>query len=166
MLVLCSAGTGWNCNHLINGDFTFNTDAKPSGWSGKSNNTANDKVYSTATGSQPEGLSGNVLRLYGDDHITERGFYQNIALSGNAGDVYTIGGWSLGYARPWKGSGSSSYGLRMTFKVAGSSSDYMDDVTLKFSDEWTDWQFACIPVVAKHNYTSMRLFIGLHLPNY
>ena len=52
-------------NHLINGDFTFNTDAKLSGWSGKSNNTANDKVYSTATGSQPEGLSGNVLRLYG-----------------------------------------------------------------------------------------------------
>lgn len=52
-------------NMLINGDFTFNSGAHPTGWSKNSSNDASDIVYTTCTGTKPEGLSANTMRMYG-----------------------------------------------------------------------------------------------------
>lgn len=46
-------------NMLINGDFTFNSGAHPTGWSKNSSNDASDIVYTTCTGTKPEGLQRN-----------------------------------------------------------------------------------------------------------
>lgn len=43
-------------NMLINGDFTFNSGAHPTGWSKNSSNDASDIVYTTCTGTKPEGM--------------------------------------------------------------------------------------------------------------
>lgn len=74
-------------NMLTNGDFTFNCGAHPTGWSKNSSNTSEDMVYADCTGSKPEGLSANTMRLYGTGRTKYAGIYQDIPISGSKGDV-------------------------------------------------------------------------------
>lgn len=142
-------------NLLINGDFTFNVNGAPSGWLANSSNTSADMVYPTCTGAKPEGLSANTMRIYGDGRTKYPGIYQDITLSGNQGDVYVAGGWSLGYSMPRKGE-NYRYDIRVAFLKAGTSSTCENAPSIEWSEEWTDWQFAAGPVVAPCNYTAIR----------
>lgn len=90
-------------NMLTNGDFTFNCGAHPTGWSKNSSNTSEDMVYADCTGSKPEGLSANTMRLYGTGRTKYAGIYQDIPISGSKGDVFVAGGWSLNFSKPRKG---------------------------------------------------------------
>ena len=142
-------------NMLLNGDFTFNVDGKPQGWSENSSNTASDMVYSACTGTKSEGLSAHTMRLYGTGRTKYAGIYQDITVSGSEGDVYAAGGWSFNYSKPRKGE-DYRYNIRVAFLKSGTSSTRVNTDSIEWSEEWTDWQFAAGPVVAPCNYTAIR----------
>ena len=142
-------------NMLINGDFTFNSGAHPTGWSKNNSNDASDIVYTTCTGTKPEGLSANTMRMYGTGRTKYAGIYQDIPVSGNQGDVFVAGGWSFNYSKPRKGE-DFRYNIRVAFLKSGTSSTRVNTPSIEWSEEWTDWQFAAGPVVAPCNYTAIR----------
>lgn len=142
-------------NMLINGDFTFNSGAHPTGWSKNSSNDSGDIVYAYSTGTKPEGLSANTMRMYGTGRTKYAGIYQDIKISGNEGDVFVAGGWSLNYSKPRKGE-DFRYNIRVAFLKSGTSSTRENTPSIEWSEEWTDWQFAAGPVVAPCNYTAIR----------
>lgn len=142
-------------NMLINGDFTFNSGAHPTGWSKNSSNDGDDIVYGYSTGTKPEGLSANTMRMYGTGRTKYAGIYQDIKISGNEGDVFVAGGWSLNYSKPRKGE-DYRYNIRVAFLKSGTSSTRENTPSIEWSEEWTDWQFAAGPVVAPCNYTAIR----------
>ena len=142
-------------NMLINGDFTFNAGAHPTGWSKNSSNDASDIVYTTCTGTKPEGLSANTMRMYGTGRTKYAGIYQDIPVSGNQGDVFVAGGWSFNYSKPRMGE-DYRYNIRVAFLKSGTSSTRENTPSIEWSEEWTDWQFAAGPVVAPCAYTSIR----------
>lgn len=142
-------------NMLINGDFTFNSGAHPTGWSKNSSNDSGDIVYAYSTGTKPEGLSANTMRMYGTGRSKYAGIYQDIKISGNEGDVFVAGGWSLNYSKPRKGE-DYRYNIRVAFLKSGTSSTRENTPSIEWSEEWTDWQFAAGPVVAPCNYTAIR----------
>lgn len=142
-------------NMLTNGDFTFNCGAHPTGWSKNSSNTNEDMVYADCTGTKPEGLSANTMRLYGTGRTKYAGIYQDIPISGSKGDVFVAGGWSLNFSKPRKGE-DFRYNIRVAFLKAGTSSTRVNTSSIEWSEEWTDWQFAAGPVVAPCDYTSIR----------
>lgn len=142
-------------NMLINGDFTFNSGAHPTGWSKNASNDSADIVYPSCTGTKPEGLSANTMRMYGTDRTKYAGIYQDIKISGNEGDVFVAGGWSLNYSKPRKGE-DHRYNIRVAFLKSGTSSTRENTPSIEWSEEWTDWQFAAGPVVAPCNYTAIR----------
>ena len=105
--VMAGAGTGsafFDCmqleegpvansyNMLTNSDFSRNTNAVPSYWNANSANGSSDKVYSTPTGTKPEGLSANIMRVYGGGRGSAKGIWQEVASTGSTGDVYAAGG--------------------------------------------------------------------------
>ena len=142
-------------NMLINGDFTFNSGAHPTSWSKNSSNDGDDIVYGYSTGTKPEGLSANTMRMYGTGRSKYAGIYQDIKISGNEGDVFVAGGWSLNYSKPRKGE-DYRYNIRVAFLKSGTSSTRENTPSIEWSEEWTDWQFAAGPVVAPCNYTAIR----------
>lgn len=139
---------------LINGDFTLNSGAHPTGWNKNSSNTSMDIVYPSCTGTKPEGLSPNTMRMYGTGRTKYAGIYQDIPVSGNQGDVFSAGGWSLNFSKPRKGE-NFRYNIRVAFLKSGTSTRVNND-SIEWSEEWTDWQFAAGPVIAPCNYTSIR----------
>ena len=141
-------------NMLINGDFTLNSGAHPTGWNKNSSNTSMDIVYPSCTGTKPEGLSPNTMRMYGTGRTKYAGIYQDIPVSGNQGDVFSAGGWSLNFSKPRKGE-NFRYNIRVAFLKSGTSTRVNSD-SIEWSEEWTDWQFAAGPVIAPCNYTSIR----------
>lgn len=141
-------------NMLINGDFTLNSGAHPTGWNKNSSNTSMDIVYPSCTGTKPEGLSSNTMRMYGTGRTKYAGIYQDIPVSGNQGDVFSAGGWSLNFSKPRKGE-NFRYNIRVAFLKSGTSTRVNSD-SIEWSEEWTDWQFAAGPVIAPCNYTSIR----------
>ena len=142
-------------NMLLNGDFTFNSNAHPTAWLKNSSNTSVDKVYTTCTGTKPEGLSQNTMRLYGTGRTKYAGIYQDIKQSGSEGDVFVAGGWSFNYSKPRKGE-DHRYNIRVAFLKAGTSSTRVNTDSIEWSEEWSDWQFAAGPVVAPCDYTAIR----------
>ena len=141
-------------NMLINGDFTLNADAHPTGWSKNSSNTSKDIVYTSCTGAKPEGLSINTMRMYGTGRTKYAGIYQDLPVSGSKGDVFVAGGWSMNFSKPRKGE-NFRYNIRVAFLKSGTTTRVNSD-SIEWSEEWTDWQFAAGPVVAPCDYTSIR----------
>ena len=144
-------------NLLNNGDFTANNSATPYYWTANSTNDGNDIVYTSSSGSKPVGLSINTMRLYGGGRTKYAGIYQDIPISGDEGDVYVAGGWSIGYSMPRKGE-DHRYNIRVSFLKTGTSTRESSP-SIEWSEEWTDWQFAAGPIVAPCNYTSIRFNI-------
>ena len=145
-------------NLLLNGDFNFNVNAHPTAWSKNSSNDSADIVYPSCTGTKPEGLSANTMRMYGTGRSKYAGIYQDIKISGNKDDVFVAGGWSLNYSKPRKGE-DYRYNIRVAFLKSGTSSTRENTPSIEWSEEWTDWQFAAGPVVAPCNYTAIRFNI-------
>ena len=141
-------------NILENGDFTFNSGAQPISWQKNSGNTAQDIVYTTFDGVKPAGLSANTMRIYGEGRTKYAGIYQDMPLSGAAGDVFVAGGWSMNHSMPIEGE-PYRYGIRVAFLQAGTSTR-VNTPAIEWSEEWSDWQFAAGPVIAPVNYSAVR----------
>ena len=142
-------------NLLENGDFTFNVNGKPQAWLENSNNTTDTLVYAAPTGTKPQGLSSNTMRIYGPGRSKNPGIYQDIKVIGSKNDVFSAGGWSFNYSKPRNGQ-DKLYCIRVAFLKSGTSSTRVNSPSIEWSEEWTDWQYAAGPVIAPCNYTSIR----------
>ena len=120
-----------------------------------SNGASTDKVYTSFTGTKPEGLSANTMRMYGTGRTKYAGFYQDIPVSGNLGDGYVACGWSMNFSKTRMGE-DHRYNIRVAFLKSGTSSIRENTPSIEWSEKWTDWQFAAGPVVAPCAYTSVR----------
>jgi RHS repeat-associated protein len=158
---------------LENGDFSRNVNAAPSGWTASSANTGADIVIQSSYSiGKPAGLPPNVLRLNGAANKMTR-VHQDLPYSGGHGDSYVIGGWARTLTRPSRGE-LDLCNIVVYYKTS-SSSTYVEAGNVSWSEEWSDWQYACASVVIPQNYTGLRFavlyqynvnyteFAGLHM---
>lgn len=139
-------------NMIRNGDFSQNNSGVPTFWYANGVNTSDDAVVATTDILHPAFLSGNVMRLYGEPQ-TNKGFYQDLPLSGSEGDVYVIGGWAKGYSCPIRDN-PRHFGIRVAFK--NSAGTRVNTDALNWNEEWTEWQYISGAVIAPCDYTEIR----------
>lgn len=139
-------------NLLRNCDFSQNNSGTPTFWIANGANSANDGVISTKDPLHPSFLTHNCMRLYGEPR-TNKGFYQDLPLSGSQGDVYVVGGWAKGFSRPI-GNEKRRFAIRLAFK--NSSGQFVNSDILNWNEEWTDWQYISGAVIAPCAYTAIR----------
>jgi len=155
-------------NLIRNGDFTRVTSGnKPSEWTGYDANTAEDQVVSNVTGDiadvdgdarlHPTYLNNNVLQLNSNPEKTA-GFYQVIPISGDADDVFTVGGWAMGYSMPIKGE-ERRYCMRVSFGTSSSGS-WNNGANIDWNEEWTDWHYASGIAIAPCDYSYVRVDVS------
>lgn len=139
-------------NILENGDFSLNDSGVPTFWTANGVNTSADGIVTDADALHPTFLSNNRMRLYGDPQ-TNKGFYQDLPLSGSQGDVFVVGGWAKGFSRPI-GNEPRRFAIRLAFK--NSSGEFVNSDILNWNEEWTDWQYISGAVIAPCAYTAIR----------
>ncbi|MBR4537363.1 MAG: carbohydrate binding domain-containing protein, partial [Clostridia bacterium] len=150
-------------NLMQNGAFTMNSSGVPTGWSAGTENVAADDCLvsgSAVISGRPTELTGNVLRLKGAPG-KDKYFYQYFSCMGNAGDTYVAGGWSANYSRPRF---DTATGVPCLYQMevlarATSSGNYVSAGKVRWSDEWSGWHFAAIPVVMPVNYSDVRIIL-------
>ena len=144
-------------NLLENCDFSQSS-SSPTFWTENGANDGDDGLIELMDDYQPAFLSANAMRLYGDPE-SNKGFYQDLAVSGAKDDVYVAGGWAKGYSRPI-GDEKQRFAIRVAFK--NSSGTYENGDILNWNEEWTDWQFVSGAVIAPCAYTGIRFNVDYY----
>lgn len=139
-------------NLLQNCDFSQNNSGVPASWAANGANTSSDGIVTGADALHPSFLTNNRMRLYGDPQIN-KGFYQDLPLSGSQGDVYVAGGWAKGYSRPIRDE-SRRFCIRVAFRNGAGA--FVDGGFISWNEEWTDWQYINGAVIAPSAYTAVR----------
>ena len=148
-------------NLLQNGAFTMNSSGVPSRWTaGSENVTADDCLVSGSNiiSGRPSELKGRVLRMKGAAG-TPKTFFQYFSCIGNAGDTFVAGGWSAGYSRPRTPDSASSpcrYEMEVNAKIGGS---YVTVGKVQWSEEWSGWHFAAVPIVMPDAYSDVMIVL-------
>lgn len=145
-------------NLLDNGDFAFSDGGTPLYWTAQTDNKPEDKVRTDIGQGKPVGLSQNTLRLHGGD-AKKTGIYQDIDITGKRGDIFVLGGWAKALTAQHRDK-KKNFSVRIGFRQMSWNSVYTDAEEVKWSDEWTDWQFACGPVRAGGDYLALRVYIS------
>ena len=149
-------------NLVENGDFAYSGSSSDVayGWEeGEGCRDTEDRI-TLASGEKTAApvLNNNVYSMTGDYDRQKRS-YQDISVSGSAGDVYTLAGWAKGDSVPLTDGTSRRFSIVARFyNTDGTTSETVMDFN---SDVGSDvgWQYAAKRVVAKKNYSSMRLLI-------
>ena len=103
-------------------------------------------------------MDANALRMVGSSTLA-KSIYQNVAISGAAGDVYTVGGWAKGDSVPLTSGTGRRFGLLLRFYYTDGTDS---DVTASFNPDCSsqnDWQYLALRAVAKKAYTSLRIHV-------
>ena len=177
--MVCSAnsGTAWfacpqletgvvaNAFNLVsNGDFryTYTSGSRtlPSDWDSGVNNltTATTGVFTAASDSTfPEALEGNYVQIEGRPDKTQMGFVQYYDISGNAGDVFVVGGWADGKSIPNATTRDKGFCLALSLKKADGT--WINPEVYSFNGEWVGWQQCCYAAGAGAAYTQIALYV-------
>ena len=147
-------------NLLENGDFRTGAWGGQSvfGWNFSSNCTSGEVRTAAPDGSAAPQMDANALRMVGSSTLA-KSIYQNVAISGAAGDVYTVGGWAKGDSVPLTSGTGRRFGLLLRFYYTDGTDS---DVTASFNPDCSsqnDWQYLALRAVAKKAYTSMRILL-------
>ncbi|MDD6262655.1 MAG: DNRLRE domain-containing protein, partial [Clostridiales bacterium] len=157
--VEASAGAS-RYNLVDNGDFTFagSTEADSYGWS-EGDGCRDTEIRTTdASGSAAPQLDSSVYSMTGDAERLKR-CYQDIAVSGAAGDVYTLAGWAKGDSVPLTEGTNRRFGLLARFyNTDGTESEVLLDFNTAVKSG-VGWQYAAKRVVAPKAYTFIRILI-------
>ena len=148
-------------NLMQNGAFTMNSSGVPTGWTaGDYNVSGDDRLVSGSDviSGRPTELTGNVLQMKGAAGV-EKTFSQYFSCMGSAGDTFVAGGWSANYSRPRF---DTATGVPCLYQMEvqarqNSSSPYETVGRVRWSDEWSGWHFAAIPIVMQNNYSAIRI---------
>lgn len=142
------APTASRYNLIDNGDFTAN-----SGWIGTGMATGDGISAPTETVSW---LSGNAYKITGDPN-TAKSVSQTVAVSGDEGDTFVLGGWAQGDGVPLengKDQRDRSFGLKAVFHY---TDDSTKEFTVSFNTDTPYWQYAALPLVAEKAYSSITV---------
>ena len=139
-------------NLLQNGDLSENGSGVPGYWSANGANTGSDGIVTGVDALHPAYLSNNRMRLYGDPQVN-KGFYQDVTVSGAQGDTFVVSGWAKGYSRPIRGE-NRRFCIRPAFR--NSAGSWVDGGFVSWNEEWTDWQYATGAIAAPCAYTAVR----------
>ncbi len=147
-------------NLLENGDFRTGAWGGQSvfGWNFSSNCTSGEVRTAAPDGSAAPQMDANALRMVGSSTLA-KSIYQNVAISGAAGDVYTVGGWAKGDSVPLTSGTGRRFGLLLRFYYTDGTDS---DVTASFNPDCSsqnDWQYLALRAVAKKAYTSLRIHV-------
>ncbi len=147
-------------NLLENGDFRTGAWGGQSvfGWNFSSNCTSSEVRTAAPDGSAAPQMDANALRMVGSSTLA-KSIYQNVAISGAAGDVYTVGGWAKGDSVPLTSGTGRRFGLLLRFYYTDGTDS---DVTASFNPDCSsqnDWQYLALRAVAKKAYTSLRIHV-------
>ena len=151
-------------NLLENGTFHMNNSGRPLYWSASSNNDSTDGVTATdIIPGRPSDLTGNVVRMVGARK--EKYFYQTVPSIGFKGDTFVAGGWSYSHCRPRNENSSCYYQMEIQARpnaadvgVSGTPS-FRTVKRVRWSEEWSGWQFAAVPVVMPWRYTEIKVVL-------
>ena len=146
-------------NLALNGAFAFNSSGLPESWTAGDENTADDdRLISGGSiiDGRPSELTGGVLRLKGEPGKVKQ-FSQSFSCMGAAGDTYIAGGWSASYTRPRDDSAPCLY--EMEIRARNTSGSYVTVGKVRWSEEWSGWQFAAIPIVMPEAYQAVQINI-------
>lgn len=144
-------------NMLINGDFSHDCAGRPFDWKANEDTTQEDTaIIPDDVLGKPSGLTSHVLKLHGAAG-KKGGYYQEIKLPGQTGDVFLIGGWANGFSAKLDKEFKRKFGLHIAFK--NEDGEYVDADPIQWEGQHTGWQFTCGATIAKENYTSLRLYI-------
>ena len=159
-----SAGTVWfdgaqleegvtagRLNLIQNSDFRSNlTD-----WS----TVGSGSVITAPTGdsTRPAALGTKTFRMTGGGSGSCAELYQDIALSGNKGDVFVAGGWSRAESIPRKGT-ADRYSMNISF-YDGNAWKTGADCDVLWSEEWSGWHMAAVPLAAPCSYSRIRVML-------
>ena len=103
-------------------------------------------------------MDGNALRIIGGTSAAKN-VYQNILISGKAGDVYTLGCWAKGDSVPLTSGTGRKFGIVLRFI---NNDVIVGEETASFNPDCSsqnDWQYLSMRVAAKTAYTSMRIIL-------
>ena len=142
------APTASRYNLIDNGDFTAN-----SGWTGTGRATGDGISAPTETVSW---LSGNAYKITGDPN-TAKSVSQTVAVSGDEGDTFVLGGWAQGDGVPLengKDQRDRAFGLKAVFHY---TDDSTKEFTVSFNTDTPYWQYAALPLVAEKAYSSITV---------
>ena len=153
-------------NLLENGTFYMNDSGRPMYWStGYNTDTEDiDGVTTQIAPGRPAELTGNVVRLYGKPGMTKV-IDQTVPSIGNAGDTFVAGGWSWSNCRPRNDATNSRYEMQILARpyVSSGIAQFQSVGCVRWSEEWSGWQFAAIPVVIPFRYTD--IYVKLYYQN-
>ncbi len=154
------SATAGRYNLIDNGDFRFplNTSGDPHYWTrGGSGTATTDRRIALASSESPAPcLNDKVIQMTGSPTLVKT-YYQDVPVSGNAGDVYTFAGWAKADSVPLRDNRSYTIILRF-INENGTTTDQAAKFTTAVGRGY-DWQYACSRAVAPHNYTSIRVLL-------
>ena len=151
-------------NLVENGDFTYysGTEDTPFCWSAGSGCGSTEKRMTLSSGTSGiANTDANVFKMAGSVSKNKR-LFQDIAVSGSAGDTFSFGGWAKGNAAPIKESpyaNSNRFAIVLRFNNTDSTTT---EVCADFNPdlyESTTWQYACAVAVATKAYSSIRILV-------
>ena len=151
-------------NLLENANFYMNDSGRPLYWYYSGDVETADGVTTQIAANRPSELIGNAVVLkgaYGDNKVV----YQEMSCIGSEGDTFVAGGWSCSHCRPRNGNTPTVYEMEVLARplpedVGLSSSQLPSFRTVghvMWSEEWSGWQFAAIPIVMPWRYTAVKV---------
>ena len=151
-------------NLLENGTFYMNDSGRPLYWSAGDSNTDDDGVTTAVQPGRPAELTGNAVRLIGSSTATKY-VAQTVPSIGHAGDTFVAGGWSWSHCRPRNDDVNSIYEMEILARpeptAVGLTSSQVPSfrtvARVQWSEEWSGWQFAAVPIVMPWRYTEISV---------
>ena len=146
-------------NLIDNGDFRYagSTGTDAYGWAENDGCRTVDK-RTTVSESAAAQMDGSVYAMTGDPELQKR-CYQNLPVSGSAGDVYALAGWAKGDSIPIPDGSGRRFGIAARFyNTDGTEDEYL----LSFNpdtDSAVNWQYGASRIVAKKSYSSIRILL-------
>jgi RHS repeat-associated protein len=144
-------------NLMENGDFTLwdSVTWNPLYWTKNYGTDSGD--YVAADSSHPNSLSIDAMKLNGAGSAN-KGVYQDIRISGNAGDAYVVGAWAKADSVPIKDS-SRLFDIEVGFIRADGTAVW---TPVAFNADSTDWHYVSGAAVAKEPYVSVQVYIDYY----
>lgn len=127
-----------------------------------------DGTYYGSDGAVAKGIEagrngGNSVYMIGNPNAQGR-LWQDLNVSGAAGDSYVYGGWAKADSVPVTPEGTNGI-KRFTLEVLityaeGSGAPVSQEwiVYKNYNQNYGDWQYLVTPIVAKYDYTNIRIF--------
>lgn len=154
------SATASRYNLIENGDFqwTNGSESSPYGWTGSSTTSSDGRIlYEDPT---VDILDDYALQIVGSTSA-QKGYYQDVPISGSAGDVFTVAGWANAYGAPLEDCRTGIEERRFALKVVFYNTD--NTQTTKYIDfnpdteSWYIWQFLSKRIIADKAYNFIRV---------